>query len=251
MNRKNLLQLTAGLIIVSCLSAGIFALSLPKPEGYVSDFAGILDDKSRDQISAVISELESKTSCEIAVVTVKTIGDDTIENAAVSLFKEWGIGKKGQDNGVLILVAANDKKIKIEVGYGLEGVLPDGLCGQILDDYVVPDFRNGDYSAGISRGVFAVASVIAKDKGVTLTGSIPVNTTRKRTVNPMAIVYILIFALAFINSLFRSFRRGRGGRFGGGFGGGYMGGGYSGGDSGGFGGFGGGFSGGGGASRGW
>jgi uncharacterized protein len=252
MNRKLFSRIFTGLLIASLFSANIFALSLPKPEGFVSDLAGIMDAQTKESISAVLSELESKTSCEIAVVTVKTIGNDTIENAAVTLFKEWGIGKKGQDNGVLILVAVDDRKVKIEVGYGLEGVLPDGLCGQILDDYVVPEFKNGNYPSGISRGAFAVASVIAKDKGVTLTGSMPVSTAPKRSTNPVIIFYIIILIFTFVSSIIRALRRGKGGRYGGGFGGGYMGGGYSGGGSGGgFGGFGGGFSGGGGASRGW
>jgi uncharacterized protein len=235
------------LILILSLSQAhaSLAANYPKPEGWVSDYAGILDPDAEQRISSVIYELEQKTSAEIAVVTVKDLGNEAIESLSVKLFEEWGIGKKGKDNGVLIITAVKNRKVRIEVGYGLEGVLPDGLVGEILDTYVLPSFKKGDYGQGLTLAVFSVASIIARDKGVTITGAqLPRQQRRKadpvRTV--FNIIFLIIMGILFIRHPFLFLllmSGGRGGRFGGG------------GFGGGFGGFGGGMSGGGGASRGW
>ena len=182
-------------------------------------------------------------------MTVKDLGGDTIENAAVTLFKEWGIGKKGKDNGILILVSINDRKAKIEVGYGLEGILPDGLCGEILRTYMLPEFKNGNYPSGLAKGAYAVALTIAKNRGVELTGAaVNMDTAPQnkpniaRTIfNVLFLVFLFIIFIRhpFLFLLFMGMGGGRGSGGGGGFGGG------------GFGGFGGGMSGGGGASGSW
>ena len=233
--------------LVTCLYA-----SLPKPDGWVADYAGVIDASSYQQMNSVIQELEQKAGAEIAVVSVKNIGNESIDDFSVKLFKEWGIGKKGKDNGVLLVSSIEDRKVKIEVGYGLEGILPDGLCGEILDTYLVPYFKNGEYGKGMANGVFAVASVIAKDAGVELTGGNievkQVGLTSPKKGSTLGIflqfLFLIIMAFVFIRHpfLFLLFlgMSGGGGR-------GSSGGGFSGG----FGGFGGGMSGGGGASRGW
>lgn len=222
-----------------------FALAkqFPAPQGMVSDFAGVIDDDSRARISAVAKELKDKTSAEIAVVTLKSIGNDTIEQTAVDLFKEWGIGKKTKDNGVLLIAAMEQRKVRIEVGYGLEGILSDGKCGEIIDRYILPRFRQGDFAGGLSAGTYSIASVIANDAGVELTGILDEETPQgyHRGIPPiLQLIIIVILAIFFIRHpfLFLLFFRGGMGGGGGGFGGG-------------FGGFGGGGSGGGGASRGW
>jgi len=138
-----------------------FAAKFPAPVGYVNDFAKILDSDTARTLEGKISQYEKLTSIEIAIVTLKSLdGWADIEECAVELFKEWGIGKKSKDNGVLILVAPNDRKIRIEVGYGLEGDLTDGRAGQILDKFAIPAFKEGNYPKGIIQTVDGVISVL-------------------------------------------------------------------------------------------
>jgi uncharacterized protein len=218
-----------------------------RPVGPVSDFAGVIDTASSDKINAVILELDKKTSAEIAVVTVKNLEGDNIDNYAVNLFKQWGIGKKGKDNGVLILAAIDDRKARIEVGYGLEGVINDAKAGDILRAYVFPNFKKGDYGQGLYEGTLAVAGIIADSAGVELSGAAPEQAPARRS-GAGLIFKLLIFVVLFIVFIKHPFLfllflgAGRGGR---GSGGGFGGGGFGGG------GFGGGMSGGGGASGGW
>ncbi len=181
-------------------------------------------------------------------MTVESLGGMDVSDYAVRLFKEWGIGEKDKNNGVLFLIAPNDRRTRIEVGYGLEPVLSDARTGRLLDDHVIPYFRTGDFPNGIMRGSFAIASTIAVDANVSLSG-IPIDIRRAQPVHLSAfqalLVFLVILVIVFFvlrNPWLFFFMGPRGG------GGGWGGGGFGGG---GFGGFGGGMSGGGGASRGW
>ncbi|HEY2924497.1 MAG TPA: TPM domain-containing protein [Candidatus Eisenbacteria bacterium] len=241
----------------------------PKPRGAVSDFAGVVDPASRDSIEALARELREKTEAELAVVTLTDLGGEEIEPAAVDLFEAWGIGKKGKDEGVLILLASKERRVRIEVGYGLEGILPDGLCGSIIRRVMAPELGAGNIGRGLLRGAAAVAGVIAKDRGVAITGALPMPDADSGQGLDQNTLFLIAFLVAVIlSALLRagSSRRGwmnggggwwSGGRggpggYGGMFGGfGGMGGGFGGGGGGGFGGFGGGRSGGGGASGGF
>jgi uncharacterized protein len=146
-------------LLVATLQAPLLAAPL-KPQGYVSDFANILTPEVRAELQALVRETEQRTSAEIAVVTVSSLDGETVEQYANRLFKEWGIGKKGADNGVLVLVAPSERKVRIEVGYGLEPVLPDGLAGQIIRSDFLPQFSNGDYPRGILNGVRHVSDIV-------------------------------------------------------------------------------------------
>ena len=241
------------------------ARTWPKPEGLASDFAKIIDPASRDSIEALARELREKTGAELAVVTLPDLGGDEIEPVAVDLFKAWGIGKKGTDEGVLILLAWKERRVRIEVGYGLEGILPDGLCGSIIRRVMAPELAAGRVGTGLLRGAQAVTGVIAKDRGVTITGARPLpDEDQGQPGNPRSALLLAVVVILILNAALRGSRRrmyrgwgGRGGPggFGGMFGGfGGMGGGFGGGfggGGGGFGGFGGGRSGGGGASGGF
>src|SRR6185503_6697900 len=134
-----------------------------KPMGFVNDFANVLDVKTRADLQALIEQVEKKTTCEIAVVTVPSLQGLTVEDYASELFKKWGIGKKGKDNGVLLLVAPNDRKVRIEVGYGAESVLTDGKCGQIIRDECLPKFKDKDYNGGVWAATAQIASVLTGD----------------------------------------------------------------------------------------
>ncbi len=120
---------------------------------YVNDFASILDDSIESDLENLITALENETSAEIAVVTVENLQGITIEEYAVELFEKWGIGKKEEDNGLLFLVAIEEREVRIEVGYGLEGVITDLEAGSIINDIMVPNFKNGEFGKGIYEAV--------------------------------------------------------------------------------------------------
>lgn len=153
------------LIIFVLLSVGFSAWAYTnpgKPTGFVNDFAGLLTPDQKSALENKLTEFDKNSSNEISVVTIKSLGGDTIENYAVKLFADWGIGKAKKDNGVLLLVALDDRQMRIEVGYGLEGALPDATAYQIITKTLRPAFQAGNYYAGIDS---AVDQMIAATKG--------------------------------------------------------------------------------------
>jgi uncharacterized protein len=241
-----------------------------KPEGYVSDFAGVLSAQAKDKLTALCAEVQQKTKAQIAIVTVSSLEGEPVEQFSIDLATAWGIGPKQMDRGVLILFAPNDHKDRVEVGYGLEAILPDGKVGG-FEREAVPLLRQNDYSGAVLLITQRVAAVVADDQKVTLDTLAGVPTPAPESDNSPApsgnLVEILIFAvflffplIGFLLRLFFGFggsarsRRGGGMWMGGPwYGGGSMGGGgsWGGGGGGGFGGFGGGSFGGGGASGSW
>jgi len=142
-------------------SSSLIALALltfPAPAGYVNDFAGILNNTQI--LAQQISQFEQETSNEISIVTIETLQDQTIEEYAGRLFEEWQIGKASKDNGVLILIAPNEREVRIEVGYGLEGALPDSLADLIIRKEMLSAFQRGDYQAGVEAGLSAIMQAI-------------------------------------------------------------------------------------------
>jgi len=243
---------------VACLSEPIKSL---KATGYVNDFAGVLQPETIQKLEALATEIDQKTGAQIAIVTVKSLDGDDIDNYAVALFKEWGVGAKKTDRGVLVLAAVDDRKYRIEVGYGLEPILPDGKVGSFGRE-AVPLFKQGDYSGAVTLMTDRVAQVIAEDAKVTLTDVPAAPKPRRENDFHIPIFWIVVVIWLIFHSigyLIRRIRHGSSARWGGGGGpgfwiggGGFGGGGWSsGGGGGGFGGFGGGGSGGGGASGGW
>lgn len=241
-----------------------------KPQGYVNDFAGALNADTRQKLTALCGEVEQKTQAQIAVVTVSSLEGVPVEQFANDLFTAWGIGPKDSKRGVLILVAPGDRRYRIEVGYGLEPILPDGKVGGFGRE-VVPYLRQNDYSGAVLLMTQRVAAVIAADRNVTLDALSGVPPAPRASGNSSSsyqkiffffyiAVFLLFPVLGFLLRLLFGIGRPRGNWRGGGsmggpyYGGGPWGGGGSyggGGDSGGFGGFGGGSSGGGGASGSW
>lgn len=124
-----------------------------KPTGFVNDFANALTNEQKQNIEVKLSEFTKTSSNEIAIAIIESLDDDTVENFAVQLFKDWGIGKKDKDNGVLILVAVDDRQMRIEVGYGLEGALTDAQSYWIINQIMKPAFKSGDYYQGIDGAV--------------------------------------------------------------------------------------------------
>lgn len=228
----------------------------PQPSGYVSDFASVIDAASEERLTSLLAKIEKNGAAEIAVVTIPSFeesGFADIEGAAVKLFEEWGIGKKGKDNGILVLAAMKERKVRIEVGYGLEGEIPDGAAGEIIRSGIVPYFKKQQFGDGLYNGVLLVAERINADVGEKggRRGSKGLTNDDIINIIVLALIILGILTASAINGKKRRHNYYGNGRFwsagGGGFGSGF--GGFGGG--GGFGGFGRGVSGGGGASGGW
>jgi len=236
------------------------------PAGYVTDLADVIGPEAKTRLAALCLDLEQKTGAQMAIVTVRSLGTNSIENFAVDLYKQLGVGSKSDNRGVLLLVAPNDHRYRVEVGYGLEPVINDARAGD-AGRAMVPFLRQGDYSAAIENAAWKLAKYIADDRGVTLTAEPPRAPPRSTRNNGLGVLgfWLLMLFIWIIFAIARSGqrgaigRRGRGGGWwigpflGGMGGGGWSGGGGFGGSSGdgGFGGFGGGSSGGGGASGSW
>jgi uncharacterized protein len=233
-----------------------------KPTGYVDDFAHVLDPKAVAQMEEICRQIDQKTHAQIAVVTIHSLGGSDIDSYAVDLFKKWGIGDKASNRGVLILYAIDDRKWRIEVGYGLEPILPDGKVGGFQRE-AISFMRSGNYSQALLLVTSRVADVIAKDAGVQLSTPQLAPSPSEPQEQPaggisvtgivLVIIVILVVLLTPLRTLlfWMLFSSIFGGGRGGGYGGGGWGGGGFGGGGGGFGGFGGGSSGGGGASGSW
>lgn len=215
--------------------------------GFVFDYAGVIHPEDAQAMEDLLRQTEIATENEIKVVTLRSLEGGDINDFANMLFERWGIGKKGKDNGVLLLAAIEDRRARIEVGYGLEPVLTDARAGRILDEQVLPLFRQGDYSMGLRRGAEAIVHALGGNGEVAETpappAAPPLDALRLGLVELLILILFLAFFIrhSFLALFLFSGGGGRGGFNGGGFGGGGFGGG----------GFGGGLSGGGGASRGW
>jgi uncharacterized protein len=250
------------------------ALMQPAPPALtqpVNDFAGVIDGDSRDALDARIRALREATGDTIIVATVPTFQPyGSIEEYSVKMFENGGkgIGDKGKDNGLLILVAVNDRKVKIEVGYDLEGIIPDGFAGQTIREAITPAFRRSAYGEGLVEGTTRLINRIGEQRGVAIPNVPTAQPTVEGRERPTRFPWFILFWIIIMIAASRKRRRrrrywgsgpwsnwtgGAGGFGGGGFGGssGGFGGGGGGFGGGGFGGFGGGRSGGGGASGSW
>jgi uncharacterized protein len=261
--------LACALVLGALLPLAARAQTAPQlqPRGYVNDFAGVLSPAVREQLENLATELNQKTKSQLAVVIVPSLNGQPIDDYSIALAERWGIGsKKAGDTGVMLLVAVKDRQDRIEVGYGIEPILTDGMAGEILRG-MRPDLRAGNYDAAVAQAVGEIAGVIAQANHVQLTG-MPRLPRRQRQQEGSPLGGLIWILILFGLPLMMFPRRYRGGWYGGsmsGFilggllgsmlGGGMGGGGRLGGgggfSSGGFGGFGGGGFGGGGASSSW
>ena len=158
------------LILSAATRAGYAQADLPMPRHYVEDYAGVISDSDERSLNGILQELEQKTGAQYIVLTVQTTGGMPIEQFAIELAEKWKLGQKGKDNGMLFVLARNDRKWRFEVGYGLEGYVTDQYCGRIGRDVLVPYLRKGDYSQGIYQANLQIIQTIAKEAGVSLSG---------------------------------------------------------------------------------
>lgn len=257
--------LRLGFVLAMCGSAG-WAVDWKelKPQGYVSDFAGVVNPESKSQLEAYCAEVERATGAQIALVTIRTLEGEPVEDVANTIFRAWGVGQKGKNEGILLLLATADHRSRLEVGYGLEPILPDGLSGSILRQ-MRPALRQSDFGDALIAAAQTIGNAVAQAKNVTIPTSLP---RRYQSQPTDSIPWPMILGGLFL--LFWLMRAGGPRGYGGGGGGGFLtgmilgqvlgrstwgsrgSGGFGGSDSGdGFGGFGGGDSGGGGASSDW
>jgi len=238
------------------------------PRDYVTDLAGIIRSDTKNRLNASLQELERKTSAQVLVLTVQSLDGQSIEEFSFNTKEKWRLGQKRKDNGMLIVVAVQDRKYHFATGYGLENILPDSLLGSIGREYLIPYFRQDDYSTGIASATTAIMRIIAKHEGVQLTDvpGIAARRTEKEQGVPLNTIMLALFLFGPMLAGFLSLMRakqgkrrysggpwGSGGYYGSSYGGfgGFGGGGFGGFDGGSFGGGGGGSGGGGGASGGW
>ncbi len=200
--KKSYLSLFLFLLLISSAYA-IQRIDLPNYTGFVNDFAGVIEPPYKEKLEGLCSELEKKTTAELAIATVKTVSPLDSKMYAVKLFEKWKIGKKGKDNGVLMLLAMDERRVEIEVGYGLEGVITDGTAGEILDKYVVPRLKEGKFGEGLYYGAEAIASRISEASGVKLGEEYQGFKRWDRLIMPIIIIAIilLIFLSIFASGL--------------------------------------------------
>ena len=249
MNRKTILVLVVILgFSLSCAfgqgsaaESDLFLKSL-QPQGAVSDWAGAFTPEQKTALESRIAALRQANGAQLAVVALKSLKGGEIDDFAVKLFAQWGIGEKGKDNGVLLLAAIEDRKMRIEVGYGFEGVLTDAGTGRIQDEYIIPRFKEGNFAQGLSDGADVLLKVMGGE-------ALPAPAPTPEGSPLVGLVVLAFFVLIFVLIVRAAIRGNKGGGSGGSLSSGWKSGGSSGG--GGSGGFGGGHSGGGGSSRSW
>ncbi len=259
------------LVLTNVLPASALDLKSLKPQGYVSDFAGVVDSDSRAAIEQYAAAVERASGAQMSFVTLKTLDGAPLEDVSIDLFRQFGVGQKNKDNGVQLLLVTDDHRSRLEVGNGLEPILPDGLDGQILLE-MRPELQAGHYGHAILTAAQRIGQTITQSKGVAVVPPPPVAKPDDDVPQSSSIPWVpILYGIAIL--AFLLFRGSRGGRGGGGIGnfilgmvlgnllggggrssgggGGFGGSGDGGGSSGGFGGFGGGDAGGGGASSSW
>lgn len=249
-------------LLLLLLPLGAAAEEIPAPRGYVNDFADVIDPAAEREMERLAGGVSQACGAEIVVAAFPTMAPyGSIEEFGIAVAEKWQPGQSGEDNGVILLLALEERKVRIEVGYGLEGVLTDGTVGRIMDISMVPAFQEGNFSTGFSRSVEGIAGLLAEEYGFELSGLSMAESekyrrnSRGRKGIPIGTIIFLLFIFMrgggrflfpwlFFSSMSRGYSRGGFGGSRSGFGGGSFGGG-------GFSGFGGGGFGGGGASRGF
>ena len=191
------LHLLVVVLLLVCFTQSASALDVPALKGRVNDYGNILSDWSTTQLNTILADLEKTDSTQIAALTIPSLEGDSLEGFSLKVVEKWQIGQKGLDNGALLLIARDDRKIRIEVGYGLEGKLTDLVSGQIIRNVITPEFRNGNFDQGVINGI---GSMISATKG-----------EFKATQSPQSsddpdlggVLTVMIFIFFFFGSMFR------------------------------------------------
>lgn len=173
-------------------SSVAIALQVPdRPTGYVNDYAGLLSEGTRQGLEAKLAEFEKETSNQVVVAIFPGLEGEVLEDFSIRLAEKWKVGQKGRDNGVILLVFKNNRKLRIEVGYGLEGALPDALASQIIHREIVPAFKQADFDKGVEAGVNAIISATRGEHK-----ALPGSGTRSQEKASIAFVLMVLYFLA-------------------------------------------------------
>ena len=203
MKKRSLLILLAA---ICCLAAFLYPVSAdmvsPDLGVYVYDEAQVLSVETEAYIQKANQELENKTGAQIVVVAIDSLEGQSIEEYATELFRQWGIGDAEKNNGILLLCAVKDRKFRVEVGYGLEGDLPDGKTGRMQDTYIIPLLQEDNFDAGIKNGFNAFLQEVANIYGITITGETAVSYDDEEGNPAFAICMVVSLVLSYIACLF-------------------------------------------------
>ena len=188
------------LLTLLTLAVSAFPLDVPQLTGHVNDYAGMLSPQMRQELEARLSNFERSDSTQIVVLTIPTLAGETLEEYSIKVAEAWRIGQKGVDNGAILLVAKQERKIRIEVGRGLEGKLTDFVCGRIIRGDIAPLFKTGDFGGGIAAGVTVIMAVVKGEYKAA-----PRDLTQKRKSAPpiFTLVIFLLVACVFLGSMSR------------------------------------------------
>jgi uncharacterized protein len=286
--KKTAIAAAIFLIMAACFVPLLWALDVPELKGRVNDYGGMLKPETVASLEASLAELEKTDSTQVVVLTINSLEGEVLEQFSIRVAEKWKIGHSGRDNGAILLISKQDRKVRIEVGYGLEGKLTDLMSGRIISDIIVPAFKGGDFDAGVLLGVDAITKTVRgeftsenfrpqKAEKKSSSGMIgfmffafiaitAILSAKKRILGgiagaavlpamaffflPLGIMLLLLIPAGFLLGLIVPALASGAGRHGGGGFGGFSGGGFSSGGGGGFSGGGGGF-GGGGSSGSW
>ncbi|MGG7073437.1 TPM domain-containing protein [Campylobacter sp. 9BO] len=184
-------------MLLGTIFSGVFALDFPQLSGRVVDSAQILNQSTKDELEQILANFEQNSSTQVVVATTNSLGGSDIATYANELARMWGIGQKGKDNGVLLLVAPNERKVRIEVGYGLEGEITDAIASLIIEQTILPKFRQNDYDTGVKNGV---TNIIAAANG-----AFEASHDSSGEDLPFSLMGALFgFALTFLGAIFKS-----------------------------------------------
>lgn len=175
--------------------------SLPALTGRVVDDAGIIEPVKRQQLSEKLAAFEEKSSDQVVVVTVPSLQGEDIETYSNRLFRSWALGQKQENNGILLVVAPNDRQVRIEVGYGLEGTMTDALSSLIIHGTIIPAFRDGDYSKGVIDGVDGILTVLSGDAAELQARADRYTQAKEGDIDWLAVIFITFWALIFFGGL--------------------------------------------------
>ncbi|MFC1839614.1 TPM domain-containing protein [Thermodesulfobacteriota bacterium] len=192
MNFKKLIYSCFSVIFILVTASCAFGLEVPVLKGRINDYGNILSASTEHQLDAVLKELERTDSTQIAVLTIPSLDGEDIEGFSIRVAEQWKIGQESSDNGAILLISKNDRKLRIEVGYGLEGSLTDLISGRIIGNIIVPHFRGGDFDAGVSNGVYAMIQAV---RGEFKADAKPVGKSQRRSSNPGFFGFLVIIFL--------------------------------------------------------
>ena len=200
------------LLLLIIIASIALADDVPGYSSYVNDYAGVITEKDKTSMEEVAKEVEEKTGAQIAVLTVKSMEPyASIDEFGMAVAEKWKVGEKGKDTGIIIILAMDERKVRIEVGYGLEGIFNDARVGRILDNTIIPYFRGGDFSAGLRRGMFKIADTIGTEMNVELDERAKMqdnNFTERLCMLIFFIIFVSIF-LMMIRRMKNAMRTGR------------------------------------------